>query len=121
MVSGFGELEAQIMDRLWSWGRPTTVRELYDDLSTTRQLAYTTVLTVTDNLYRKGWLTREKAGKAHRYLPVTSREEYTARLMREALDGSADTAAAFAHFVEQISDEEAKALRSALRRPGRQR
>jgi predicted transcriptional regulator len=121
VVSGFGELEAQIMDRLWSWGRPTTVRELYEDLATNRQLAYTTVLTVTDNLYRKGWLVREKVGKAHQYQPVTSREEYTARLMREALDGSADTAEAFAHFVRQISEEEARALRSALRRLGRQR
>ena len=41
----FGELEAVIMDRLWAWGRPTSVREMVDDLQNGRQIAYTTVMT----------------------------------------------------------------------------
>jgi len=52
----FGELEAVIMDRLWELGRPTLVREMVDDLHEDRALASTTVMTVMDNLYRKGWL-----------------------------------------------------------------
>ena len=54
----FGELEAVIMHRLWAWGRPALVREMVDDLQKDRQIAYTTVMTVMDNLYRKGWLRR---------------------------------------------------------------
>src|SRR5438445_365867 len=42
----FGELEAVIMDRLWEWGRPALVREVVDDLSRDRSIAYTTVVTV---------------------------------------------------------------------------
>src|SRR5690348_12866361 len=54
----FGEFEAVIMNRLWAWGRPALVREMVDDLQRDRQIAYTTVMTVMDNLYRKGWLRR---------------------------------------------------------------
>jgi predicted transcriptional regulator len=54
----FGELEAVIMDRLWELGRPALVREIVDDLLEDRALAYTPVMTVMDNLYRKGWLRR---------------------------------------------------------------
>ena len=46
----FGELEAVIMNRLWAWGRPALVREMVDDLQKDRQIAYTTVMTVMDNL-----------------------------------------------------------------------
>jgi len=122
-VRGFGELEAVIMDRLWSWCRAVTVRDVLDDLRQDRAIAYTTVMTVMDNLHRKGWLSRERDGRAYRYRPTASREEYSARLMREALDGSADHATAFAHFVEHMTEEESQTLHTALsklsRRNGR--
>jgi predicted transcriptional regulator len=54
----FGELEAVIMDRLWEQGRPMLVREMVEDLRGDRPLAYTTVMTVMENLHRKGWLRR---------------------------------------------------------------
>jgi len=120
-VRGFGELEAVIMDRLWTWGEAATVRAVVDDLVGEREIAYTTVMTVMDNLYRKGWLERERQGKAWLYEPTLSREEYSARLMREALDDSGDRETAFAHFVEQMSDEESQTLRVALRRLARRR
>ena len=60
----FGELEAVIMDRLWAWGRPVLVREVVDDQHDDRPLAYTTVMTVMEHLYRKGWLRRERDGRA---------------------------------------------------------
>jgi predicted transcriptional regulator len=49
----FGGLEAVIMHRLWAWGRPALAREMVDDLRKDRQIAYTTVMTVIDNLYRE--------------------------------------------------------------------
>ena len=63
----FGELEAVIMNSLWACGRPTLVREMVDDLQKDRQIAYTTVMTVMDNLYRKWWLRRHRDGRAWRY------------------------------------------------------
>ena len=115
-MRGFGNLEAVVMDLLWSWGRPATVREVVDDLVTKREIAYTTVMTVMDNLHRKGWLDRVLDGRAYRYEPVASREEYVARVMRDALDGSLDVDATLAHFLDQMTDAESDALRRALRR-----
>ncbi|MFF1410372.1 BlaI/MecI/CopY family transcriptional regulator [Streptomyces sp. NPDC058289] len=117
-----GELEAEIMDRLWQWEQAATVRELVDDINKIRPLAYTTVLTVADVLYRKGWLRRGKSGRAWTYEPVRSREDYTAGLMREALGCTTDRPAALMRFVEHMSPEDVGSLDAALRslvRPGR--
>jgi predicted transcriptional regulator len=117
-IRGFGELEAVIMDRVWSRDSaiPTTVRELFDELATERNIAYTTVMSTMDNLHTKGWLARERDGKAYRYWPTLSREQHSARLMREALDGGGSPELVLQHFVEQIGAEESERLRSVLRR-----
>ena len=116
-MRGFGELEAAVMDRVWSSPTPVTVRELLAALQSERPLAYTTVMTVMtvmDNLHRKGWLTREMDGRAYRYQAVRSREEHSASVMRRALADSSDEAATLVHFVQAMSPQEARALRQAL-------
>ena len=110
----FGELEAVIMDRLWEQGRPMLVREMVDALHGQRPLAYTTVMTVMENLHRKGWLRRERDGRAWRYEPTGSRSGYTAALMNDALATSSDRRTALAHFVLQMSPHDAALLREAL-------
>ena len=120
-MRGFGELEAVIMDRLWSWGGTATVRDVVDSLQADRTIAYTTVMTVMDNLYHKGSLTRERDGRAWRYQPTATREEYSARLMREALDASPAADMVFAHFVANMTEDESETLRTALRRLSRKR
>jgi predicted transcriptional regulator len=115
-----GELEAEIMDRLWRWNRPATVREVVDDINRKRTVAYTTVMTVANILHSKGWLVRqEKEGRAWLYEPVRTREEYSAALMEDALGASEDRPTALAHFVEQMSPSEVAALRKALRGAGK--
>jgi predicted transcriptional regulator len=116
-VHGFGDLEAVIMHRVWDRAEPVTVRELFDALSAERTIAYTTVMSTMDNLHRKGWLDRVREGKAYRYTATASREEYSARLMREALADGGDAEAVLSHFVAQIGSGESEALRSALRKP----
>ena len=115
-VRGFGDLEAVIMHRVWERDKPVTVRELFDELSAERTIAYTTVMSTMDNLHRKGWLDRVREGKAYRYTPTASRAEYSARLMREALADGGDAEAVLSHFVAQIADGESQALRSVLRK-----
>lgn len=110
----FGELEATIMDRLWQMGGPALVREVVDGLRPDRPPAYTTVMTVMENLYRKGWLRRERDGRAWRYTPTRSRSDYTAALMQEALDANPDHRTALAHFVLQLSPHDAALLQQAL-------
>jgi len=111
----FGQLEAAVMERLWSYGRPAHVREVLEDLQRDRTIAYTTVMTVMDKLCKKGWLRRTMVGRAYAYEPVASRETYTARLMRDALSTSDNQAAAFVHFLSELSPEQAAALSAALK------
>jgi len=113
-VRRLGELEAAVMDRLWSWNRPASVREVLDELNRKRDLAYTTVMTVMDNLYRKGLLARERDGRAYLYRPTASREEHTAELMEAALATGGDRTAALQRFVNRMDPAEAAALRKAL-------
>ena len=109
-----GQLEAAVMTRLWAAGEAMSVRDVVDDLSAERTLAYTTVLTVLDNLYRKGFVVRSKSGRAFLYAPRRSREAHTAAIMEEVLADTDDRAAALLHFVEQIPAEDVARLRAAL-------
>jgi predicted transcriptional regulator len=111
-MRGFGDLEGAIMERVWSAERPLLVREIQQELQPER--AYNTVWTVTEILYRKGWLAREKEGRAYRYRATVSRDEYTGDLMGGALAASTDRAAAFRRFAERINAEEAEQLQQAL-------
>jgi len=115
-VRGFGDLEAVIMRLVWDHDRPVTVRELYEELQRERAIAYTTVMSTMDNLHRKGWLARERDGKAYRYTAVASREEYSARLMREAMAEAGDAEAVLSHFVAAMDGGQAEALRAVLDR-----
>lgn len=118
-MRGFGELEAAIMDRMWSRGASATVREVVEDLRKERDPAYTTVMTVMDILYRKGWLQRGRDGRAYRYEATMSREEYAAWLMREALGEAQDTEAVLMHFLQQGTPEQTRSLQSILRKLAR--
>jgi len=111
----FGDLEATLMDLLWSAARPLSVREAMEGLRPERELAYTTVMTVLDNLHRKRWLRRQRDGRAWRYAPALTRQAYTAQLMHEALAVSEDRAGVLARFVEEIDPADAAALAAALR------
>ena len=113
-MRGFGELEAAIMSALWDRPEPASVREVLSDLRPERDLAYNTVLTVVDNLYKKGWLDRTRDGRAFRYRPVTTRADYGVRLMRDAMAESGDPAGSLVNFVRQLNDTESAALRDAL-------
>jgi len=116
MARQLGELEAVVMDRLWSWQQSATVREVLDDLRPERMLAYTTVMTVMDNLHRKGLLSRVPEGRAYRYSPARSRADHTAELIASALATSEDRTAPLLRFVEQMDADELEVLRASLAR-----
>ena len=111
-----GQLEAVVMDRLWGYDQPVSVREVLEDLQQDRSIAYTTVMTVMDNLHRKGLLRREMAGRAYRYQPAQTREEHNAVVMGQVLAGSRDRAVTLMHFLEQMPPDEVARLREALNR-----
>lgn len=103
------------MTRVWQWNRPVTVREVLEDLQQERSIAYTTVMTVMDNLHQKGWVRREAEGRAYRYTAVSTRAAYSAALMNEAWSTSDNPAAALVAFFGMMSAEQREALRDAVR------
>ncbi|POX47750.1 BlaI/MecI/CopY family transcriptional regulator [Streptomyces sp. Ru72] len=103
------------MTRVWKWNRPVTVREVLEDLQQERSIAYTTVMTVLDNLHQKGWVRREAEGRAYRYEAVSTRAAYAAALMNDAWSQSDNPAAALVAFFGMMSDEQRQALRDAMR------
>lgn len=124
-MRGFGELEAAVMRQVWdreqescSTDEPGTItgREVFERLHDDRAIAYTTVMSTMDNLYHKGWLARSKDGRAFLYWATTSRAEYGAQLMREAMTAGGDVEAVLTHFVGEMSSEESGALRGVLSR-----
>lgn len=115
-VRVFGDLETVVMDRLWAGGGSGTVREVFETLQRDRVIAYTTVLSTMDNLYRKGHLSREREGKAYRYRTALTHAEHTAALMRHALTAGPDSEAVLTHFVGEISADDLDRLQQVLAR-----
>jgi predicted transcriptional regulator len=115
-MQGLGDLEAAVMAVLWRAVEPLKVREVLEQLNESRNLAYTTVMTVLDNLHRKRWVTRELDGKAYRYEPAFSQEQAVAQMLRTVLDASGNPEGVLMHFVNTVSDEETEVLRAALRK-----
>jgi predicted transcriptional regulator len=113
-VRPFGELEAAVMQCLWRRHEPATVREVLGNLNGSRNLAYTTVMTVMDNLHRKGALRREKDGRAWRYTAVRSQAEHSAALLQEVLGAAGDRDEVLMHFVADLDAKSVASLRSAV-------
>ncbi|WTL50738.1 BlaI/MecI/CopY family transcriptional regulator [Streptomyces sp. NBC_01497] len=115
MPRQLGDLEDAVMTRVWQWNRPVTVREVLEDLQQERSIAYTTVMTVMDNLHQKGWVRREVEGRAYRYRAVSTRAAYAAALMNEAWSKSDNQAAALVAFFGMMSPEQRESLEDAVR------
>jgi predicted transcriptional regulator len=113
-LRGFGELESVLMERLWAARDGATARELYEQLRQDREIAYTTVQSTLNNLHHKGRLTRAREGKAHRYRPTATLAEYSATVMRQALDSGADSESILSHFLGQMTEDETRRLRALL-------
>lgn len=113
-VRRLGDLEAAIMNVMWAADGPMLVREVVAALREDREPAYTTVQTVMDILFRKGWVDRELKRRAYLYWAKASREDYVAGLMAGALGESPDRTAALARFVERMDQAEIEELRALL-------
>lgn len=82
LETAFGRLETRVLDALWTRPAAACVRDLQPDFP---QVAYTTLMTTLDRLFRKGVLSRRKSGRAYYYLPLLTRRELQSRLAGSAL------------------------------------
>ncbi len=68
----FGPLEIRVLEALWAREAPACVRDLQPDFA---GVAYTTLMTTLDRLFRKGMLLRSKSGRAFYYTPKATYDE----------------------------------------------
>ena len=98
----FGELEASIMTCLWTRGQGT-VADVYKELATQRELAYTTVKTIMERLAEKGVLQRDRRQRAYVYTPTQSQEAFVRQVSDAVLNGLFEDfgATISAHLLEE--------------------
>jgi predicted transcriptional regulator len=68
----FGPLEIRVLRALWARQGAAAVKDLQPEFP---GVAYTTLMTTLDRLYRKGTLSRTKSGRAFYYLPKATRDQ----------------------------------------------
>jgi predicted transcriptional regulator len=106
-----GPLEQQLLSALWMRGS-ATVREMLD--AGEIKLAYTTVMTTLDRLYKKELLNRVAEGRAFRYSPRYTQEELekaaVGETIRQLLGSSGAASLPLSYLVEAVSEHDARLL-----------
>jgi predicted transcriptional regulator len=82
--AALGSLECEVMDVVWQTGE-TTVREAQAVLP--RRVAYTTVMTTLDRLFKKGFVARNRAGRAFVYRALRTRLQTEAAVASGMVSG----------------------------------
>jgi predicted transcriptional regulator len=101
-----GELQTLVMEVLWR--EPgLTVNEVEERLQCKREIAHTTVLTILDRMHGKGYLRREKQGKAFVYEPSYTRQEFEQSVAQEVLGSLLGqfTEPALSAFVDLVGED----------------
>ncbi len=83
--TGIGSLEAAILAVAWQHDT-VTVREVYETLREQRQIAYTTVMTVMNNLVKKHLLEQDKRSVAYVYRPAIPGREVARTVLFSVVD-----------------------------------
>jgi predicted transcriptional regulator len=107
-----GKLERQVLDETWA-RRETSVRDIYQAFGET--IAYTTLMTTLDRLYKKRLLLRRKDGRAFLYSPAVSREEFEHGIREDVIDvllgnGAEAARPVLACIVETVSENDRELL-----------
>ena len=79
-----GKLERQVLEQTWQRGE-VSVRDIY--VAFEERIAYTTLMTTLDRLYKKQILDRRKDGRAFLYSPTVSIEEFEHGIREDVIDG----------------------------------
>jgi len=107
-----GKLERQVLNETWD-RTEVSVRDIY--LAFEEKIAYTTLMTTLDRLYKKRLLDRRKDGRAFFYSPAVTREEFEHGIREDVIDGLLGDGAegvrpVLACIVETVSEHDRELL-----------
>lgn len=83
-ILALGRLERRVLEEMWRRGE-ISVRDAF--VLFEEQIAYTTLMTTLDRLYKKHLLSRRKNGRAFLYSPLVTREEFEQGIAEDVIDG----------------------------------
>jgi predicted transcriptional regulator len=79
-----GKLERQVLEETWRLGE-VSVRDIYRAFD--ERIAYTTLMTTLDRLFKKNLLKRRKDGRAFLYAAAVSRDAFDRGIKEDVVDG----------------------------------
>jgi predicted transcriptional regulator len=79
-----GKLERQVLEETWRLGE-VSVRDIYRAFD--ERVAYTTLMTTLDRLFKKNLLERRKDGRAFVYVAVVSQAGFDQGIKEDVIDG----------------------------------
>jgi predicted transcriptional regulator len=110
--------EWEIMQGVWEGKTPVTVRELHSRVYPNGEKAYTTVQTIMNILFEKGFLAREKIGMVNFYTPTFSQEDAAAfetkSLVSKLFDGSFGALANYLINSDKLSKKDLDELKKRI-------
>jgi predicted transcriptional regulator len=80
-----GKLERQVLDGIWLFDREVSVRDMYRVFN--ERVAYTTLMTTLDRLFKKKLLERRKDGRAFLYTAAVARDDFDQEIKADVIDG----------------------------------
>jgi predicted transcriptional regulator len=107
-----GDLEARVMDAIWSLGRPVPARVVHERVIEEHDVAPLTVITVLNKLVTKGLLARAKQDDLLHYRARFTRDEFMSHVSRRAVEGilSLGPDAVAASFVDVLAERDPERL-----------
>lgn len=84
-LTPLGETEMEVLNIVWEFEQ-ATVKQVWDKILETRDLAYTTVMTTMKNLANKKYLKYTKTGNAYLYKPAISPDVVRFKLVNELVN-----------------------------------
>ena len=107
-----GKLEREVLEQIWQQ-REVSVRDVY--LQFEERIAYTTLMTTLDRLYKKRLLHRRKDGRAFLYSAAVGRDEFEDGIREDVIDslfelGVGEIQPVLACFVDTVSERDRELL-----------
>lgn len=116
-VEKLGSLQRQVMEIVWEMGE-ASVHQVIERMPRTKKPAYTTVLTVMQNLEKSNWLKHRQDGRSYVYQPVVTRDQLEWRSIRQSVKSlfKGNVGAFMQHLIqeESLSDEDLAELRQMI-------
>lgn len=109
--------ELELLNILWERG-PSTVRQIHEVVSGSRQTGYTTTLKILQKMFDKGLVKRDESSRSHIYKPAVQAEKTQRQLVNDLIEkafgGAAEKLVMQALSSHQVAPEEIETLRKLL-------